>query len=65
MDLKWLGTVKEAINSEMDAINQRLTGRIKEIAERYEFTLGALDSSSKELEEKVSAHLEKMGLVWS
>jgi type I restriction enzyme M protein len=49
----------------MDAINQRLTGRIKEVAERYEFTLGALDSSSKELEEKVSAHLEKMGLVWS
>jgi type I restriction enzyme M protein len=65
LDLKWLGTVKEAINTEMDAINQRLTGRIKEIAERYEFTLGSLDNSTKELEEKVNGHLAKMGLVWS
>lgn len=65
LDLKWLGTIKEFINSEMDVVNQRLTGRIKEIAERYEFALGALDLSSKKLEEKVSAHLEKMGLIWS
>ena len=65
LDLKWLGSMKEAINTEMDAINQRLTGRIKEIAERYEFTLGALDRSTEELEEKVNEHLAKMGLVWS
>jgi type I restriction enzyme M protein len=65
LDLKWLGTVKDAINTEMNAINKRLTGRIKEIVERYEFTLGSLDQATKELEEKVNAHLTKMGLVWS
>jgi type I restriction enzyme M protein len=65
LDLKWLGTVKEAINTEMDAINQRLTGRIKEIVERYEYTLGSLDQTTNELEEKVNGHLVKMGLVWS
>lgn len=65
LNMKWLKTVNELINSEMDAINQRLTGRIKEIAERYEYTLDTLDSSSKELEEKVSTHLENMGLKWN
>ena len=65
LDLKWLGTLNEAVNTEMNAINQRLTGRIKEIADRYEFTLGSIDNTAKKLEGKVSAHLEKMGLVWS
>ena len=61
--LKWLKTVNASINSEMDAINKRLTGRIKEIAERYEYTLGVLDSECNDLEKKVKAHLENMGLV--
>lgn len=62
---KWLASLQAAIQTEIDAISQRLTSRIKELAERYEHTLGELDSQTKTLEDKVNAHLEKMGLVWS
>jgi type I restriction enzyme M protein len=65
VDDKWLATISAAMQSEIDSISQRLTGRIKELAERYENTLGQLDKSNTELEEKVASHLEKMGLVWS
>jgi type I restriction enzyme M protein len=62
---KWLASLQAAIQTEIDAISQRLTGRIKELADRYENTMGALDSQTQGLEEKVAAHLENMGLVWS
>lgn len=65
LDLKWLGNVKAAINTEMDSISQRLTTRIKELGERYDTKLGALASETQSLESKVSEHLQKMGLVWS
>ena len=65
VDDKWITTISEAMQSEIDSISQRLTGRIKELAERYENTLGQLDKSNTELEEKVAGHLEKMGFVWS
>ena len=64
IDNKWLDALKIDIQSEIDAISQRLTSRIKELAERYENTMGELDNSTKDLEDKVSAHLQKMGLVW-
>lgn len=62
---KWLASLKAAVQTEIDAISQRLTSRIKELAERYEHTLGELDGQTKTLEDKVSVHLEKMGLVWN
>lgn len=65
VDDKWIASLSALMQSEIDAISQRLTGRIKELAERYQNTLGELTTSTKTLEENVSAHLEKMGLVWS
>jgi type I restriction enzyme M protein len=62
---KWLTSLQAAIQTEIDAISQRLTGRVKELAERYENTMGELDSQTHTLEEKVATHLENMGLVWS
>jgi len=65
VDDKWIASLSALMQSEIDAISQRLTGRIKELADRYQNTLGELTNSTKFLEENVSAHLEKMGLVWS
>ncbi|MHA8066723.1 type I restriction-modification system subunit M [Aquirufa sp. ROCK2-A2] len=65
VDDKWLTSIKTSIQTEIDAISQRLTGRVKQLAERYENTLVELDKETKTLENKVSTHLEKMGLVWS
>lgn len=62
---KWLATIQAAIQQEIDAISQRLTTRIKDLAERYGETLTALDAETKALEAKVAVHLQKMGLIWS
>ena len=65
VDDKWLSSLKSAIQSEIDAISQRLTSRIKELAERYENTIGELNHQTSSLEEKVKNHLKKMQLEWS
>ncbi len=59
---KWLTTIQNNIQTEIDAISQRLTARIKELAERYANTLTELDAAVKDMEAKVAVHLEKMGL---
>ncbi|TVL98580.1 MAG: type I restriction-modification system subunit M [Candidatus Brocadia sp. WS118] len=61
---KWLARLEQDVQSEMSRISQRLTGRIKELAERYETPLPDLEQNVEELEEKVNAHLGKMGFVW-
>ena len=61
---KWLATLERDVKTEMERISQRLTGRIKELAERYEATLPALTTEVEAVEKKVSAHLKKMGFVW-
>ena len=65
VDDKWLSSLKSAIQSEIDAISQRLTGRVKELAERYENTMTELNHQTSSLEEKVEDHLKKMGLEWN
>lgn len=62
---KWMTSIHNSIQAEIDGISQRLTARIKELGERYIETLGALEIATKELQGKVNAHLKKMGLVWS
>jgi len=64
VDEKWMATIEKAIKTEMDRISQRLTQRVKELAERYETPLPAQTDEVKELESRVNAHLEKMGFVW-
>lgn len=65
VDDKWLTSLQAVIQTEIDAISHRLTSRAKELSERYQNSLGELDSLTKILENKVSTHLEKMGLVWN
>lgn len=65
VDDKWLSTIKASIQTEIDAISQRLTNRIKELGERYDSKLSDLERSLNEVEGRVAEHLQKMGLVWS
>lgn len=51
----------DAIHTEMQRISQRLTQRIKELADRYESTLSAMTAEVLLLEEKVKGHLVQMG----
>ncbi len=61
---KWLPAIEVAVKTEMNRISQQLTGRMKELVDRYEMPLPAIDKQVKELEEKVNTHLAKMGYSW-
>jgi type I restriction enzyme M protein len=61
---KWLAALETAINGEVERVSQRLTQRLKELAERYETPMPALTARVDELEAKVNRHLEKMGFSW-
>jgi type I restriction enzyme M protein len=65
LDDKWLPVIRTAVQIEMERISQQLSARVRELVERYETPLPALDRQIKDLEEKVNAHLEKMGFSWS
>ena len=62
---KWMTSIENGILSEMQRISQRLTARVKELADRYELTLPSVLNEVKLLEEKVNAHLSKMGYTWN
>lgn len=62
---KWLASLGAAIHGEMDRISQRLSQRLKELAERYETPLPQQTQQLAELERAVSAHLERMGFAWA
>jgi len=61
---KWMAAMYDAVQSEMHRISQRLTQRIKELAERYEMPLPELVSKAEKLAAKVDEHLTKMGFKW-
>jgi type I restriction enzyme M protein len=61
---KWMAKLEQTIKGEMDRISQRLTKRIKELAERYETPLPKLINETEELAKKVEEHLKKMGFEW-
>ncbi len=65
VDDKWLATLDSAIHGEIDRISQALTGRVKELAERYEMPLPEMTERVVGLEGKVNAHLERMGFAWN
>ena len=58
---KWIAMIENTVKNEMQRISQRLTGRIKELAERYETPLPDLIAEVSEMEAKVNNHLAKMG----
>lgn len=61
VDDKWMASIERSVKTEMERISQRLTQRIKELAERYETPLPLQTSEVKLLEDKVTKHLEMMG----
>jgi len=62
---KWLATLADGVQSELDRISQALAGRVKELAERYATPLPQLDDKVDALSGKVDAHLKRMGFVWN
>jgi type I restriction enzyme M protein len=64
VDDKWLGTLAAAVQGELDRVSQTLTGRIRQLAERYATPLPQLTDQVAALAARVDGHLKKMGAVW-
>lgn len=62
---KWLATLTASVQSELDRITQALTGRIRQLAERYATPLPALGEEVEVLVGRVDGHLKAMGFVWN
>jgi len=61
VDDKWLATLAAAVQGELDRVSQTLTGRIRELAERYATPLPQLTGEVATLAARVDEHLKKMG----
>ena len=59
---KWFASIGAAIEDEVQRLTQQLTGRVKELEDRYTQPLPQLVSEVEVLSAKVQEHLSKMGL---
>ncbi len=64
VDDKWIATLATAVQGELDRVSQTLTGRIRELTERYESPLPQIVDEVALLSAKVDEHLKKMGATW-
>ncbi|MFQ5771981.1 MAG: N-6 DNA methylase, partial [bacterium] len=64
VDQKWMDAIEAEVQGEVHRLSQRLTGRVKELAQRYKETLPELSNSIAELTAKADGHLKKMGFIW-
>ena len=61
---KWFGGIQAAIENEVQRLTQQLTGRVKELEERYAQPLPQLDGVVEEFSAKINRHMRNMGIEW-
>ncbi|MES2362373.1 MAG: class I SAM-dependent DNA methyltransferase [Pseudomonadota bacterium] len=64
VDDKWMAYLAAAVQGELDRVSQTLTGRIRELAERYATPLPQLTDQVATLAARVDEHLKRMGAKW-
>jgi len=64
VDDKWMAHLAAAVQGELERVSQTLTGRIRELAERYATPLPHLTDEVATLAARVEGHLAKMGASW-
>ena len=64
VDDKWMTRLAAAVQGELERVSQTLTGRIRELAERYATPLPQLTNKVAALAARVEEHLAKMGASW-
>lgn len=64
VDDKWLASLAVAVQSELDRASQALTGRVRQLAERYATPLPQLTADVATFATRVDGHLKRMGAVW-
>jgi len=61
VDDKWIARLAADVQSELDRVSQALTGRIRQLAERYATPLPKLAGEVETLAARVDQHLKRMG----
>jgi len=64
VDDKWLAALAAAVQGELDRVSQTLTGRVRQLAERYATPMPQLTHEVASLAARVDGHLKRMGAVW-
>jgi len=64
VDDKWMARLSVSVQGELDRVSQTLTGRIRELAERYATPLSQLTDEVAILAARVDEHLKRMGASW-
>ena len=64
VDDKWMARLTGTVQGEIDRVSRTLTGRIRELAERYATPLPTLVNEVATLARRVDDHLTRMGAVW-
>jgi type I restriction enzyme M protein len=59
---KWGSTISGRVRDEISGLIQRLIGRILELGQRYDSTLGSLEANAAASRAKVVGHLTAMGV---
>jgi type I restriction enzyme M protein len=65
VDDKWMSQLSSAVQGELDRVSRTLTGRIRELAERYATSLPKLVEAVETLAIRVNGHLKSMGARWT
>ncbi|QWE07913.1 type I restriction-modification system subunit M [Polynucleobacter ibericus] len=61
---KWITALAVSVQDELGRVSQTLTGRVRELAERYEKPLPQIADEAEAMSKRVDEHLKKMGLAW-
>ncbi len=64
VDDKWMARLSSDVQGELDRVSQTLTGRIRELAERYAAPLPQIVDEVETLAVRVEEHLKRMGTSW-
>ena len=65
VDDKWLAAIDASVQGELDRVSQALTGRIRQLAERYATPLPRVAGELETIASRVDEHLRKMGFAWN
>jgi len=65
VDDKWFAQLDADVQNELDHVSRALTGRIKQLTERYATPLPRIAEEVEVLSARVDEHLKKMGAVWN
>jgi type I restriction enzyme M protein len=64
VDDRWLATGETDVSCELDRISQGLTGRVRQLAERYSTSLPHLVDQVIMYSTRVANHFRQMGASW-